>query len=197
MALPYPKMDPIKKTLKQNRKRSIGIIKVIQFLVQGLGKYTLECGMIYLNSLLRSSILFAAEAMYDIKESDFRQLERIEEDLIRKLFKTGRGCPIFQLYLESGHLPARFHIKRIKLVFYQYILNQNENSMIFQFLMAQKEQPRRGDWYSEIQNIIEEFELNISEEDIKRTPVNCFKKMVKKSSELAGLKYLKLMQKKG
>jgi hypothetical protein len=170
---------------------------VIQFLVQGLGKYTLECGMIYLNSLLRSSILFAAEAMYDIKESDFRQLEIIEEDLIRKLFKTGRGCPIFQLYLESGHLPARFHIKRIKLVFYQYILNQNENSMIFQFLMAQKEQPRRGDWYSEIQNIIEEFELNISEEDIKRTPVNCFKKMVKKSSELAGLKYLKILHKMG
>ena len=153
--------------------------------------------MRYLNSLLRSSILFAAESIYDIKESDFRQLERIEEDLIRKFFKTGRGCPIFQLYLESGHLPARFHIKRIKLVFYQYILNQNEDSMIFQFLMAQKEQPRKGDWYSETQDILEEFELNISEEEIKRTPVNCFKKMVKKSSELAGLKYLKIMQKKG
>ena len=106
--------------------------------MQGLGKYTIECGMIYLNSLLRSSILFASETMYDIKENDFRQLERIEEDMLRKLFKTGRGCPVFQLYLESGHLPARFYIKRTKLVFYHYILNQKEDSMIFQFLMAQK-----------------------------------------------------------
>ena len=98
------------KNIEEKRKRAIGIIKVIQFLVKGLGKYTIECGMIYLNSLLRSSILFAAETMYDVKENDYRQLERIEEDMIRKLFKTSRGCPIFQLYLESGHLPARFYI---------------------------------------------------------------------------------------
>ena len=127
-----------KKNIEAKQKRSIGIIKVIQFLVQGLGKYTLECGMIHLNSLLRSSISFAAKTMYNIKESDFRQLKQIEEDLIRKFFKTGRGCPIFQLYLESGHLPARFYIKQTKLVFYHYILNQKEDSMIFQFLMAQK-----------------------------------------------------------
>ena len=106
--------------------------------MQGLGKYTIECGMIYLNSLLRFSILFASETMYDIKENDFRQLERMEEDLIRKLFKAGRGCPIFQLYLESGHISARSYIKGTKLVFYHYILNQKEDSMIFQFLMAKK-----------------------------------------------------------
>ena len=99
------------KNIEAKGKRSIGIIKQIQFLVQGLGKYTIECGMIYLNSLLRSSILFAAEAMYNIKESEYRKLERIEEDLLRKLFKSVKGCSIYQLYLESRHLPARFHIK--------------------------------------------------------------------------------------
>ena len=69
--------------------------------------------------------------------------------------------------------------------------------MIFQFQMALKKQPRKGDWYSEIQNILEEFELNMSEEEIKRTPVKCFKKMVKNSSSTTGRKYLKLMQSKG
>ena len=185
------------KNIEAKRKRAFGIIKVIQFLVQGLGKYTIECGMIYLNSLLRSSILFASETMYDIKENDFRQLERIEEDMLRKLFKTGRGCPIFQLYLESGHLPARFYIKRTKLVFYHYILNQKEDSMIFQFLMAQKRQPRRGDWCSEIQTILEEFQLNLSEDEIKRIPASQFKKMVKSSASIAGIRYLNLKQQKG
>ena len=70
-------------------------------------------------------------------------------------------------YLESGHLPARYYIKRIKLVFYQYILTQNENSLMFKFLMAQKKQPRRGDWYSEIQSIMEDFEITISDDEIK------------------------------
>ena len=49
-------------------KRAQGIKRQIQHLMKGLGKYTLESSMIYLNSLLRSTILFAAEAMYDIKE---------------------------------------------------------------------------------------------------------------------------------
>ena len=107
------------RNIEAKEKRSIGIIKQIQFLIQGLGKYTIECGMIYLNSLLRSSILFAAEAMYDdIKENEYRKIERMEEDLLRKLFKTAKVCPIFQLCLQSGHLPARFHIKQIKLFFF-------------------------------------------------------------------------------
>ena len=153
--------------------------------------------MIYLNSLLRSSILFASETMYNVKENEYRQLERIEEDMLRKLFKTVKGCPIYQLYLESGHLPARFHIKRIKLVFYKYILSQNENSLLFTFLMAQKKQPRKGDWYSEVQSIIKEFELHISEEDIKQIPTNIFKNMVKTGAQNAGLKYLRNIQEKG
>ena len=114
---------------KQNR--AIGIKKDIQYLVKGLGKYTLEGGMIYLNSLLRSSILFAAETMYDTKEVEYRLIERIEEDLLQKIFKTGSGCPIFQLYLESGHIPARFAIKRMKVIFFKYIISQDEGSLMF------------------------------------------------------------------
>ena len=135
--------------------------------------------------------------MYDIKENEYRKLERMEEDLLRKLFKSVKGCPIYQLYLESGHLPARFHIKRIKLVFYKYILSQKEQSLLFTSLMAQKKQPRKGYWYSEVQNIIKEFEMNVSEEDIKQIPTNSFKKMVKTGSKRAGLKYLKNIQVKG
>ena len=76
--------------------------------------------------------------------------------MLRKLFKTGQGYPIYQLYFESGH-PARYQVKQIKLVFYQYIFKHEENSLLFKFLMAQKEEPRRGDWYSETQKIIKEF----------------------------------------
>ena len=151
------------KNIISKQKRSFGIIKEIQYLIRGLGKYTFEGGIIYLNSLLRSSILYGAETMYNVKENEIRQLERIEENMLRKLFKTGQGCPIYQLYFESGHCPARFQVKRMKLVFYQYILQQEENSLLFRFLMAQKEEPRRGDWYSEVQQILKEFEITNTE----------------------------------
>ena len=56
-----------------------------------------------------------------------------------------KGCPIYQLYMESGNFPERFHIKWMKSVFYQYILSQKDKSMFFSFLMAHKKQPRKGD----------------------------------------------------
>ena len=184
------------KNIQEKQKRAIGIRKDITFLLQGLGKYTFEVGMIYLNSLLRSSILFAAEAMYSIKEKEYRLLERIEEEMLRHFFKTERGCPIYQLYFESGVVPARFQIKRMKLVFYHYILNQKENSLIFTFLKAQKSNPRRGDWYSEVQQILKEFEINLTEIEIKETQSMRFKALVKKSYVKAAIKYLNSLQKK-
>ena len=62
--------------------------------------------------------------------------------MIHQLFKIGSGCPIYQLYFESGHFPAMFHAKRMKVVFYHYILQQKENSLLLPFLMAQQKEPR-------------------------------------------------------
>ena len=167
------------------------------FLIEGLGKYTFECGMIYFNSLLRSSILFAAETMYNVKEKEFREIERVEEDLLRKYFNTFKGCPIYMLYLESGVIPARFAIKRMKLVFFRYILTQKEASLLYQFLLAQKNDPKQGDWYSEIKRILNKFELDLSDEAIMMTKETIFKNLVKKKALSAGLKYLTEKQKKG
>ena len=68
----------------------MGLKKQIQFLMKNLGKYSFESSMIYLNSLLRSSILFAAEAMYNVKEIEYRHIERIKEDMMRKKRKIDR-----------------------------------------------------------------------------------------------------------
>jgi len=55
-------------------------------------------------------------------------------------------CPINQLYLESGHVPARFAIKKARLLFLKNILEEKEDSTIRKFLMLQFEQPSKGDW---------------------------------------------------
>ena len=89
-----------------------------------LKKYYFESAIIFLNVFLRSSILYSAETYYNLKEKEIRTLERIEENFLRKLFKTTKGCPISQLYLEAGHLPARFEIFRKRLLFLQNILKE-------------------------------------------------------------------------
>ena len=84
-----------------------------------LQKYYFECAIIFLNVMLRSSILYGCETYYNLKETEIRQLERIEESFLRKMFGTNKGCPITQMYLESGHAPARFEIKKTRLLLVQ------------------------------------------------------------------------------
>ena len=61
------------------RNKSIGVIRKIFSKLNKLKlqKYYFECGVIFLNVTLRSSILYACETYYELKESEIRQLERI------------------------------------------------------------------------------------------------------------------------
>ena len=88
--------------------KSIYIKKKIYSTLESLklGKYYFECGILLMNSLLRRSILYSAETYYNSNEKEIREFEKIEEDYLRNLINTERGCPISQLYLEFGQYPA-------------------------------------------------------------------------------------------
>ena len=106
------------------RNRSIGTQKQIIKLIEPLGSYTFESAIIYIKALIRNSTLYAAEAMYKVKESDYRALEMIEESVLKKVFRTKKSCPRHILYLETGLVPARYQVERQVLNFLHYILNQ-------------------------------------------------------------------------
>ena len=83
---------------------------------------------------------------YNFKEKEVRQIERIEEEYMRKILNTSRGCPITQLYLEYGQYPARFEIQKRRLLYLKYILEQPEDSLIKKIFNLQISEPTRGDW---------------------------------------------------
>ena len=58
----------------------------------------------------------------------------------------------------------------MKIIFFRYILTQKENSLIYRFLIARKNDYRKGDWYSKVKKILNEFKINMADEDIKATP---------------------------
>ena len=68
---------------------------------------------------------------------------------------------------------------------------------MYQFLIAQNNDPTKGDWYSDVHTILNELEIDMNDEDIKKTNENIFKKLVKKKTVSAGIKYLTDKQKKG
>ena len=92
--------------------KSIGTIRQIFSKLETLnfGKYYFEVGLILKNAILRTSILYASESYYNLRESEIREIEQIEENFMGKLVKTSKGCPITQIDLELGQIPARFKL---------------------------------------------------------------------------------------
>ena len=156
------------------KNKSIGTIKKIFTKLDSLHlrKYYFECGLMFMNIMLRPSILYACETYYNIKETEIRQLERIEESFMRKLLKTTKGCPIIQIYIELGQIPARFDIIKIRLSFLKYILDQDNDSLILQFLTLQKEKSIKSDWVNTCVRNLEQLQINLSFVEIKDMSVN-------------------------
>ena len=98
-----------------------------------------------MNCMLRSSILYAAETYYNLSEKELREIERIEEGFLRRLLKTSKGCPIMQLYLTVGIIPARFQIMKMRIMFLRDILNEKEESLIRKFYELQVKKATKGD----------------------------------------------------
>ena len=155
--------------ISKMRNKSIGIIKKIFSAMESfkLGKYYFECGIILKNSLLRRSILYSSETCYNLKEEELREYEKIEENYLRILTGSERGCPISQLYLETGQYPIRFEIFKMQILFYYYIINQKQSSTLYRFLEVQKKNIVKGDWYHMVQNKIKYISFQYTDQDMK------------------------------
>ena len=101
------------------------------------------------------------------------------------------------MYLDGGQVPARYQIQRYKLNFLQYILHQDENSILYTMLEAQRNHPVRGDWFSECEEIRKCFNIDISIEDIKIMTRKQFRKITKQKSEETAFKQLIIKKEKG
>ena len=183
--------------IRQVKNKSIGVIRKIFRKLNSLKlrNYYFECAIILLNSILRPTILYAADMYYNLKETEVRQLERIEEQFLRKILKTNKGCPIVQLYLEVGQIPARFEIRKMRCLYLRYILNQDENSLLYRFFMLQFENRSKGDWAYTVLADLNELKITESFEEIKSMSQYQFLKLLKQRIKENALTYLTGKQK--
>ena len=65
--------------IQELKNKSIGIIRKIMEKLNSLKlkKYYFECALIFMNVILRGSILYAAETYYNLTEKELRIIERI------------------------------------------------------------------------------------------------------------------------
>ena len=174
------------------KRKSIGIMKSIIFKLDSMNlrQYYFEVAMVYFNVILRGSILYASETYYNLTEYQLRNIERIEEGFLRKILNTTRGCPISQLYLETGQWPARYQIIKLRMLFLKSILDQDERSMVKRFFKIQIQQPRKGDWVSSCKMDLEKMKIELNFQEIRMMTKEHFLKIINCKLEENALEYL-------
>ena len=183
--------------INELKKKSIGVIRTTINKLKSLNlkRYYFECAAILMNVMIRGSILYTCEMYYNLKETELRQIERIEESYMRQIFKTTKGCPITELYLSLGQIPARYEIQKMRLLYLKKILHENEESLLFKFFKLQLELPTKGDWASTCIQDLKELGISESLDQIKLMNNNQFKNIVKEKVKDRAFQYL--MKKQG
>ena len=154
------------------------------------GKYYFEVALVLRSSLLLSSLLLNSEAWVNLSEKDIRGLEQTDEILLSRILDCDSNTSNVLKYLELGVYPVKFEIMKRKILFLQYILKQEESSMMYQVFKATCDQPIKNDFVKTCQKYLESLDINLTFENIREMSEYSFKKMVKQKTIDAAFKYL-------
>ena len=111
--------------------------------------------------------------------AEVEQLEQVDESLLRKILEVGKGCPKEMLFLELGCIPIRFTLMQRRIMFFHYILNEDEGSLINQVLQAQIRCPSKNDFILSVEDDLQELDIYLSVEEIKNLSKDRMRKFVK------------------
>ena len=174
------------------KAKGVGIVEKITSILNDVffGPYFYQAALNLRMSLLLSSILLNSESWYNMTENDLKQLESVDNMLHRRILESPLSTPISILHLELGTLPIRYLIKCRRLLFLQYILKENKDSLLYKFFEAQSKHPQKGDWVLQINEDLKEVELNLTFSEIKCMSVFSFNTRVRKAIMKSAFKYL-------
>ena len=92
--------------------------------------------------------------------------------------------------MELGVVTVRFEIMKRKVLFLQYILQQDKQSMIYQVFDATVKHPIKNDFVKMCESYLQVLNINLSFEEIENLSKWKFKKIVKEKTTLAAFEYL-------
>ena len=155
-----------------------------------VGKMATQTRLKLLESAMIKSVLYNVEAFPTITDEEIKELERLQHNILNQLFEVPDSTPYAGLLMEAGlwMMEARVHYR--KLMLFHNIMHSDDRRTIKRMLLFQKEYERRnGTWYTEIQRIIELYDITL---DVGEVLKSAWKKHVK--SKISAVNKEKVLQ---
>ena len=114
------------KNLKNLKNKGNGLVTEISAMLVDamLGREHFEIAMIVRNTILISSLDFNCETWYGLTKKQIEMLEKVDEQLLRKILNCSSKTPKYLIYLELGIVPIKYLIQSRRIGFLKYILDQ-------------------------------------------------------------------------
>ena len=149
-----------------------------------LGYHYFRIALLLRESMFLNSILTNAGIRFGLSTSEIEQFEKLDLVLLRKFLKTPFSVPAEAVYLELGCLNIETIIKARRIVYLQYLVKEEESSMLNNFFMAQWKYPaKRNEWTEQVQCDLNDFDLSVDLDILRKISINSFKTQVKKKAK--------------
>ena len=112
-------------------------------------------------------MLCNSESWYNITQAELDLLETVEVQLLRSILKAPKSTAKEMLFLELGCVPFRELIWKRRILFLHYILNEDQNSMLYRFLKTQMKNRKPKDWISTVLKDLGDLNMDVSLENLK------------------------------
>ena len=180
------------KNVEARKNKGLGIINNIMQILKFMffGKYYFEVALIMRSTLLLSSLLLNSEAWVNMYDSNIRSLEQTDEILLSKVLGSEANTSNIFKYLELGVYPVRFDIMKRKVLFLQYILKQEKESMMYKVFQATLDHPSKNDFVTTCLKYLKCLNITLSLDEISELSEYRFKHIVKEKTRAAAFKYL-------
>ena len=155
-----------------------------------LGYQFFSIAKLLLQSIFLNGVLVKMETWVNFTTDRIEQFERVEQGYLRKILQAHSKTPTESLYLELGVVPFRYHLMSRRILYYQTIMQRNEDEITRMVVESQKMDELKGDFYSQVKEDMKN--IKISESLIQYGSNKKLSDIIKENIKIEALRYLKL-----
>ena len=128
---------------------------------ENVGTYAVDGRLKLAETVVIPSLIYNAEAFPAYKESEIKELERMQLSVLVGILEIPTSTPYYPLLLETGWWTMEARLSYKKLMFYHNILRSDDRRVIKKLLEYQQREDRATTWYGNIMKVLEAYNISL------------------------------------
>ena len=170
-------------SIKGRKNKQNYITMIIRQNAEKTGHMYIEVIEKLYNAIAKPMITFNTETWSNIRKEEMEEIEKIQKNILFRLYEMPRSTPYKVFLSEIGIWTIERQIQYKNLLFLHQLITSEENRIARKTLIEQQRCKIPKCWYSEIQQLAKNLNININFEKIERSTKYEWKEYVKKSDK--------------